>query len=161
MANQDHMTDAECVTAIIELRRERITRDIPRVRFVARINRAGYGISTAEYSAMEDAPALGIDHVRNGIIPAAQKAFDPAMDLDSGDPVTRVTQLMSQYRSQHGMSHDQLATEITKMGYSISRDQYRAIEQGMTRKVPYEVILYSAIILGIPANDLDPRLETY
>ena len=161
MANQDQMTDADCVAAIIEIRRERTARDIPRVRFVARINRAGYGISTAEYSAMEDAPALGIDHVRHGIVPAAQQAMDSAMDLDSGDPVTRVTQLMSQYRSQRGMSHDQLATEITKMGYPISRDQYRAIEQGMTRKVAFEVILYTAIILGIPANDLDPRLETY
>jgi hypothetical protein len=159
--NYADMNDGQCVTAIIELRRERTTRDIARVRFVSRINRAGYGISTAEYSAMEDAPALGVQHVRNGILDAARKAFDPAMDLESGDPLIRATELMNQYRTEQGLSHDQIASKITEMGYRISRDQYRSIEQGMTHKVPYEVILYAAIYLGIPANVLDARLETY
>jgi hypothetical protein len=66
---------------------------------------------------------------------------------------------MSDYRTDQSLSYGQIAAEITGMGYSISRDQYRSIEQGMTRKIPYEVILYSAIILKIPVESLDSRLE--
>jgi hypothetical protein len=154
-------TDAECVEAIMNMRRERISRAIPRVRFVARLKRAGYELSAAEYAAVEDSPAhpTSIVHVRKGLTQCAERAFDPLPDVYQGAPVRLMTECLADARKEQGLSFDQVADAITAMGHPITRDQYRAIEQGMTRKVPIEVILYAAIHMQVPGRSLFPQLD--
>jgi hypothetical protein len=152
-------TDPQCVQAIMNMRRERIQRAIPRVRFVARLKRAGYELSAAEYGAIEDAPLTGLEHARKGLTDAAQRAFNPLPDVYQDAPVRLMTERLAEARNDQDISFDQMADAITAMGYPITRDQYRAIEQGMTRKVPIEVILYAGMHLQIPGQALFPQLE--
>lgn len=153
-------SDGECVNAILELRAKRLAQDIPKVRLVSRVNRAGYDITTAEYSVFEDTPLRGAPHIRRGILDALAQAFDPDVDLNESDPLIRATELMFRYRTKLHMTHDQIARELAGQGHAVSPAQYRAIEQGMTLKVPYGVIVSAAKVLGIPARELLPELES-
>lgn len=43
--------------------------------------------------------------------------------------------------------------------YRITPDEYRAIEQGLTKRVPLDVLLYAASILNRDATDLLSRAQ--
>lgn len=152
-------SDMQCVNAIIQARTRRTTLDMPRVLVVRRINQAGYAIGMSEYSGMENAPARYIDHVRKGILPALNQALDLSVPLPGESDSERLTRLLFHYRLQSNDSYESVAAAVTNRGYPITRDQYRAIEQGLTRKIPFDVAIGAATYLGIPAHELIPSLQ--
>lgn len=71
---------------------------------------------------------------------------------NSSDQTAQVMEALTRGRCARGYSRSDLAAEIeSTYGYRITEDQYRACEQGLTRKVPLDVILYAAKILDLDA----------
>lgn len=69
---------------------------------------------------------------------------------NSSDVTADVMSKITTGRCARGYSRAELASMIeTEYGYRITEDQYRACEQGLTRKVPLDVIIYAAKILDL------------
>lgn len=69
---------------------------------------------------------------------------------NSSDVTAQVMQALITGRCARGYSRAELAAMIEQTyGYRITEDQYRACEQGLTRKVPLDVVIYAAKILDL------------
>lgn len=64
------------------------------------------------------------------------------------------------YRENNSIGREQLATQISEItGFPLSFFEYRSMENGQTKNVPFHVILGAAIVLQIPAHEIVPQLD--
>lgn len=151
--------DRQCFEAIADIRTRRTALGIPPARFVSKINRAGYSITVTEYRTIENAPLRGRDHVRAGFLDAAERAFEPMPQVHQDANIRKITETLAQYRRDQSLTYEQVADIITDRGYPITRDEYRSIEQGTTKRVSLDVVIHAAAFLRIPAHELFPELD--
>jgi hypothetical protein len=69
-------------------------------------------------------------------------------------------QLIKRYREDLGIGREQLAQQVSELtGFPLSFFEYRSMENGQTKNVPFHVIIGCAIVLQIPAHELIPQLD--
>ncbi len=68
--------------------------------------------------------------------------------------------LIKCYRETQSIGREQLAHQVSELtGFPLSFFEYRSMENGQTKNVPYHVIIGCAIALQIPAHELIPQLD--
>lgn len=69
-------------------------------------------------------------------------------------------QVIRHYRETQSIGREQLAQQISEItGFQLSFFEYRSMENGQTKNVPFHVILGAAIVLQIPAHEIVPQLD--
>lgn len=68
--------------------------------------------------------------------------------------------LIKDYREKAGYGRERLAQEISDItGFPLSFFEYRSIENGQTKNVPFHIVIAAAMVLQIPAHELIPQLD--
>lgn len=68
--------------------------------------------------------------------------------------------LIKRYREDQGIGREQLAQHVSETtGFPLSFFEYRSMENGQTKNVPFHVIVACAVFLQIPAHELIPQLD--
>lgn len=65
-----------------------------------------------------------------------------------------VMTVLSFHRQKWAITYRRMAEFIENEGYRITGDEYRACEQGLTKRVPLDVVIYAARVLGIEPDVL-------
>lgn len=74
---------------------------------------------------------------------------------NSSDETADVMARLRDARLARGYTWHAVASMIeSEYGYRITEDQYRACEQGLTRKVPLDVVIYAARVLDLEGPDV-------
>lgn len=69
--------------------------------------------------------------------------------------------IIKRYREELGIGREQLAQYVSEAtGFPLSFFEYRSMENGQTKNVPYHVIIACAVYLQIPAHELIPQLDS-
>lgn len=78
------------------------------------------------------------------------------------DTTARIMDVIRNARANQGIGMEALTDQITARypEFPVTYFQYRAMENGQTKDVPVHVILSAAVILGIPAHELFPELDS-
>lgn len=66
----------------------------------------------------------------------------------------QVMRVITYARLQHGITLDDMAQRIEQRGHRITTYEYKAIENGLTKRVPLDLVIILARILDLSANDL-------
>lgn len=73
----------------------------------------------------------------------------------------RAMNLIKKYREDQGIVREALAQQISELtGFPLSFFEYRSMENGQTKNVPFHVVIACAIVLQIPAHELIPELDS-
>lgn len=68
--------------------------------------------------------------------------------------------LIKKYREDQNMGREQLAQAVSDItGFPLSFFEFRSMENGQTKNVPFHVIVAAGIALQIPAHELIPSLD--
>jgi hypothetical protein len=125
-------------------------------RFTRAMTKAGYSISPEDYKTCEQKPAWGIPHIRAGMLIAAYEVLNATRIQYSPQPkhTARAMTVISYARVSQGLEYFQMAEKLEARGVSITEAEYRTLEQGITKHVPFEVVAETARILGIAPGEL-------
>jgi len=71
-----------------------------------------------------------------------------------------VMQVLKDKREELAWSRMQVSEHLYEThGYRISPDEYRSLEQGLTRRVPLPVVIYLGMAWGLMSHQLFPMLD--
>jgi hypothetical protein len=149
------LTIAEIKELMEQLRRDRTNKGITLPRFVRALNKAGYDIDLSKYKDCEKKPGVAADHVREYLFTYAYKVLNTTRVQDSVQSAATEYAMgkISEARITHGHTYAAFARRLRSARHvAITEHEYRAMEQGMTKTVPWDLIEACVYVLV-----LDPR----
>lgn len=74
----------------------------------------------------------------------------------------RIMEVIRKYRAEQALGIEELTLKITNKypDFPVTFFEYRAMERGQTKNVPVHIVLAAATLLGIPAHELFPELDS-
>ncbi len=147
----EEVTDTWAMSAMREVRDARADRGFTFRRFVQLINAEGYDITLSDYKHIEQYPANSTAHVRAGLLAYAYRALNSTRTPHSvqSEVTASAMRKLAAARLLLNLSFADVAAMISERGINIHAAEYRTAEQGITRQVPYDVVLLAAEILGV------------
>jgi hypothetical protein len=151
-SNPEDWTDTECVMAAKAMRRDRL--NIPNMtvpRVVRGLARLDYEMTVAEYKELERVPFDHVELIRSGVIQLVYRVLtgDLPAYRNSDKYTQSVMALIKEAREAEEYSYADMAEMISNRGAQITEDEYRTMEQGITKHVPVSVVFRACQSLGI------------
>jgi hypothetical protein len=141
------------------MRRDRL--NIPNMtvpRVVKGLGRLDYEMTVAEYKELERVPFNHLDLIRSGVVGLVYRVLNGDLPAyTNSDKYTQaVMRLIKEKREAYEYTYKDMAEMISAKGSQLTEDEYRTMEQGITKNVPVSVALRAAQALGI--SDIPVRL---
>lgn len=151
-SDPEDWTDTECVLAAKAMRRDRL--NIPNMtvpRVVRGLARLDYEMTVAEYKDLERTPFEHVDMIRAGVIGLVYKVLvgDLPAYTNSDKYTQAVMALIKKGREEYEYSYADMAEMISSRGSQVTEDEYRTMEQGITKNVPVSVVMRAARSVGV------------
>lgn len=159
-SNPEDWTDTECVMAAKAMRRDRL--NIPNMtvpRVVRGLARLDYEMTVAEYKELERVPFDHVELIRSGVIQLVYRVLtgDLPAYRNSDKYTQSVMSLIKEARETAEYNYAEMAEMISSRGAQITEDEYRTMEQGITKHVPVSVAFRACQALGI--SDIPVRVN--
>lgn len=151
--------DTELVEFMRQLKADRKDKGTAISRFVRQITKAGYTIDAATYKEYETFPLKAVPAIREYLLAYAYNVLNSLRVQNSpqGSFTTRAMTVIGEARESQGIQYFQMAEKLDARGIPMTEAEYRTLEQGIAKHVPFEVIAECASILGIAAGELFPH----
>lgn len=157
-SNPEEWTDTQCVLAAQAMRRDRINTNMTVPRVIKGLARLDYEMTVAEYKALERNPFDYRELIRSGVVGLVYRVLsgDLPAYTNSDQYTQSVMKLLKIHREEYEYTYADVAEMISNLGYQVTQDEYRTMEQGIAKNVPISVVMRAARSLGL--SDIPVRL---
>lgn len=153
------MPETELVEAMKQLKADRKDKGTAISRFTRQLTKAGFPIDAATYKDYETFPLRAVPAIREYMLVYAYRVLNSLRVQHSpqGKHTTHAMTVIGEYRESQGIQYFQMAEKLDSRGIPMTEAEYRTLEQGIAKHVPFEIVAECASILGIAYGELFPR----
>ncbi len=161
-SNPNEWVDTEATLAVHVMRRDRLNHpnmSVPRI--VKGLARLDYVITVAEYKDLERYPYNNLHLVREGIVSLVYRVLrgDLPAYTNSDKYTQAVMAEIKAVREARGYKYADMAKGVSALGDQVTEDQYRTMEQGITKDVSVSLVIRAALALEISPVQLFSDME--